>query len=176
VRWARAPGSRGSRAGRTLRGLLPPAFDRPVFAAAGRMEQEECLFDDIDSGTKVSGSFQVSTGGFLDIDAKVPPPPAPGHIRACWCLRVLHSRGLTSCPPAGGWSGRQGHLQCAEGDRGAIHFHCARVGCLPVLLQQCNVYGDAEDCFIHPCSGGGKQERASREIRSARVSAWCRMP
>lgn len=33
--------------------------------------QEECLFDDINSGTKVSGSFQVSTGGFLDIDAKV---------------------------------------------------------------------------------------------------------
>jgi hypothetical protein len=29
------------------------------------------LFDDIDSGMKVSGSFQVSTGGFLDIDAKV---------------------------------------------------------------------------------------------------------
>jgi hypothetical protein len=29
------------------------------------------LFDDINSGTKVSGSFQVSTGGFLDIDAKV---------------------------------------------------------------------------------------------------------
>jgi len=29
------------------------------------------LFDEIDSGTKVSGSFQVSTGGFLDIDAKV---------------------------------------------------------------------------------------------------------
>jgi hypothetical protein len=38
------------------------------------MEQEECLFDDINSGTKVSGSFQVSTGGFLDIDAKVPCP------------------------------------------------------------------------------------------------------
>lgn len=36
--------------------------------------KEECLFDDIDSGTKVSGSFQVSTGGFLDIDAKVVGP------------------------------------------------------------------------------------------------------
>jgi len=38
---------------------------------AGGVWQEECLFDDIPSGTKVSGSFQVSTGGFLDIDAKV---------------------------------------------------------------------------------------------------------
>jgi len=36
--------------------------------------KEECLFDDINSGTKVSGSFQVSTGGFLDIDAKVVGP------------------------------------------------------------------------------------------------------
>eukprot|EP00293_Proteomonas_sulcata_P013032 CAMPEP_0184290460 /NCGR_PEP_ID=MMETSP1049-20130417/2699_1 /TAXON_ID=77928 /ORGANISM="Proteomonas sulcata, Strain CCMP704" /LENGTH=195 /DNA_ID=CAMNT_0026597617 /DNA_START=26 /DNA_END=613 /DNA_ORIENTATION=- len=36
--------------------------------------KEECLFDDISSGTKVSGSFQVSTGGFLDIDAKVTGP------------------------------------------------------------------------------------------------------
>ncbi|KAJ1471965.1 hypothetical protein T484DRAFT_1842133 [Baffinella frigidus] len=35
--------------------------------------KEECLFDDIDSGTKVSGSFQVSTGGFLDIDCRVLP-------------------------------------------------------------------------------------------------------
>ena len=40
-------------------------------------EQEECLFDDIYSGTKVSGSFQVSSGGFLDIDAKVLSPNIP---------------------------------------------------------------------------------------------------
>ena len=33
--------------------------------------KEECLFEDISSGTKVSGSFQVSVGGHLDIDAKV---------------------------------------------------------------------------------------------------------
>jgi len=36
--------------------------------------KEECLFEEINSGTKVSGSFQVSTGGFLDIDAKVVGP------------------------------------------------------------------------------------------------------
>mmetsp|Transcript_39741 Transcript_39741/g.94194 ORF Transcript_39741/g.94194 Transcript_39741/m.94194 type:complete len:199 (+) Transcript_39741:102-698(+) len=36
--------------------------------------KEECLFEDIQSGTKVSGSFQVSTGGFLDIDCKVSGP------------------------------------------------------------------------------------------------------
>merc|ERR1719199_356214 len=36
--------------------------------------KEECLFEEIHSGTKVSGSFQVSTGGFLDIDAKVVGP------------------------------------------------------------------------------------------------------
>jgi len=36
--------------------------------------KEECLYDEIQSGTKVSGSFQVSTGGFLDIDCKVSGP------------------------------------------------------------------------------------------------------
>jgi len=35
------------------------------------MTQEECLYEEISAGTKVSGSFQVSTGGFLDIDVKV---------------------------------------------------------------------------------------------------------
>jgi hypothetical protein len=34
-------------------------------------EQEECLYEEINAGTKVSGSFQVSSGGFLDIDVKV---------------------------------------------------------------------------------------------------------
>jgi hypothetical protein len=29
------------------------------------------LYEEISAGTKVSGSFQVSTGGFLDIDVKV---------------------------------------------------------------------------------------------------------
>lgn len=32
------------------------------------------MFEEILSGTKVSGSFQVSTGGFLDIDVKVRGP------------------------------------------------------------------------------------------------------
>ena len=36
--------------------------------------KEECLYEDITAGTKVSGSFQVSTGGFLDIDVKVTGP------------------------------------------------------------------------------------------------------
>ena len=59
--------------GRT--GLDCPRF--PTLFGVNRLRtwavrgQEECLFDEIDSGTKVSGSFQVSTGGFLDIDAKV---------------------------------------------------------------------------------------------------------
>eukprot|EP00960_Hanusia_phi_P068253 766797-Hanusia_phi.AAC.5 len=36
--------------------------------------KDECLFEDIHGATRVSGSFQVTNGGFLDIDAKVTGP------------------------------------------------------------------------------------------------------
>ena len=34
---------------------------------------EECFFDKITSGTKMSLMFEVAEGGFLDIDVKVRP-------------------------------------------------------------------------------------------------------
>ena len=35
---------------------------------------EECFFDKVTSGTKMSLMFEVAEGGFLDIDVKVPYP------------------------------------------------------------------------------------------------------
>ena len=32
---------------------------------------EECFFDEVSSGTKMSLMFEVAEGGFLDIDVKV---------------------------------------------------------------------------------------------------------
>ena len=33
--------------------------------------KEECFFEEINKGEKVSTTFQVASGGFLDIDVKV---------------------------------------------------------------------------------------------------------
>lgn len=56
---------------------------------------EECFFDKVTSGTKMSLMFEVAEGGFLDIDVKVSasllrcvdqppphptPPPPPGCV------------------------------------------------------------------------------------------------
>lgn len=39
---------------------------------------EECFFDRVSSGMKMSLTFEVVEGGFLDIDVKVGPPPVRG--------------------------------------------------------------------------------------------------
>ena len=64
---------------------------------------EECFFDKVTSGTKMSLMFEVAEGGFLDIDVKVsasllrcvdqPPTPTPPHPTSSSRLRYINNIG-----------------------------------------------------------------------------------
>lgn len=55
---------------------------------------EECFFDRVSSGTKLSLMFEVAEGGFLDIDVHVSPPRSPHPLR--FCPLLIHSLSLLS--------------------------------------------------------------------------------
>ena len=104
--------------------------------------KEECFFEEINKGEKVSTTFQVASGGFLDIDVKVTTlqraaPAAP--TRRCRCasdplfpcaLRRPASRHGHICtapsvpapPPVIGSSRSEGFCEGA-GDGGQVPVH-----------------------------------------------------
>eukprot|EP00003_Mantamonas_plastica_P010290 TRINITY_DN1971_c0_g1_i2.p1 TRINITY_DN1971_c0_g1~~TRINITY_DN1971_c0_g1_i2.p1 ORF type:complete len:216 (-),score=51.16 TRINITY_DN1971_c0_g1_i2:243-857(-) len=54
--------------------LLSMAVSCTALSFSVDAHQEECFFEDVDAGTKLGLSFQVTTGGFLDIDVKIIGP------------------------------------------------------------------------------------------------------
>jgi hypothetical protein len=121
---------------------------------------EDCFFDRVSSGTKMSLMFEVAEGGFLDIDVKVIynflhfAAPVFSCIRYCiLCFKLYFSltglSGIIFVIYLDYRSGWKEYLLRRTGIKWQVHICCSYGRRIPVLLQQQNVDDDTESRDVH---------------------------
>lgn len=119
---------------------------------------EDCFFDRVSSGTKMSLMFEVAEGGFLDIDVKVIYNflhfAASVFCRIRYyilCFQLYFERFVRDyfCLYLDYRSGWKEYLLRRTGIKWQVHICCSYGRRLPVLLQQQNVNNDTESRDVH---------------------------
>jgi hypothetical protein len=119
---------------------------------------EDCFFDRVSSGTKMSLMFEVAEGGFLDIDVKVIITFCILQLRFFVVFVIVFY--VSSCILKGlseiifviyldyrsGW---KKYLLRRTGIKWQVHICCSYGRRIPVLLQQQNVDDDTESRDVH---------------------------
>jgi hypothetical protein len=105
----------------------------------------QCFFEQVEQGNKLTGSFEVISGGLLDIDATV---------RWLTCVLRWDSPVLT-VQRADIWSTRRGALFCSAPKARCIHRSCPSVRRVSPLLLEPYEYPYRENSRLF-CPQGGQ--------------------